>query len=111
MNPEVKARWLAALRSGEHSQVKGQLHRLGEGYCCLGVLCEVAIKEGLNLRVEDLDGDRHYDGKSGTLPGSVVEWAGIIDNNPKVAGNQLSEWNDQYEKSFTEIADLVEEHL
>ena len=48
MNPEVKKRWLAALRSGEYAQTTGKLHRLDPdvfepndipaGYCCLGVL-------------------------------------------------------------------------
>jgi hypothetical protein len=42
MNPKVKERWLAALRSGEYRKAKGQLHRPRRGsYCCLGVLREV----------------------------------------------------------------------
>jgi hypothetical protein len=45
MNAELKAKWVAALRSGEYKQVRGILQqgfgaRL-EGFCCLGVLCKV----------------------------------------------------------------------
>lgn len=35
MNPEVKERWLSALRSGDYSQARGQLKNQ-LGYCCLG---------------------------------------------------------------------------
>lgn len=41
MNPEIKAKWIAALTSGEYEQTRNYLHRTGDGYCCLGVLCEV----------------------------------------------------------------------
>ena len=40
MNPEIKAKWVAALRSGEYKQAKGQL-RIGNSFCCLGVLCNL----------------------------------------------------------------------
>lgn len=41
MNPEIKAKWIAALTSGEYEQTRNYLRRVGGGYCCLGVLCEV----------------------------------------------------------------------
>lgn len=41
MNPEIKAKWLTALRSGKYEQTTKMLHRTGNGYCCLGVLCDV----------------------------------------------------------------------
>jgi hypothetical protein len=40
MNPEVKARWVAALRSGEYKQAKNSL-RKQDAFCCLGVLCDL----------------------------------------------------------------------
>lgn len=50
MNPEVKAWWLTALRSGEYEQGIGKLvsvSRLGnKRYCCLGVLCDIQEKAG-----------------------------------------------------------------
>lgn len=44
MNPEVKALWLNALRSGEYQQGTGKLKQTYGGdqrYCCLGVLCDL----------------------------------------------------------------------
>ncbi len=41
MNPEIKAKWVAALRSGQYQQGAEYLENDGR-YCCLGVLCEVA---------------------------------------------------------------------
>lgn len=41
MKPELKRKWVAALRSGKYKQGTGELFYRDE-YCCLGVLCEVA---------------------------------------------------------------------
>lgn len=49
MNPEIKKRWVEALRSGKYAQTTGALHRkfdeprnhTSAGFCCLGVLREV----------------------------------------------------------------------
>lgn len=52
-NQNVMKAWVAALRSGEYDQTKGALRRTAgpalpedtpPGYCCLGVLCDVAAK-------------------------------------------------------------------
>lgn len=45
MNKTIKAKWIAALRSGKYKQAKGVM-REGpasnpKGFCCLGVLCDV----------------------------------------------------------------------
>ena len=51
MDPELKAKWIAALRSGEYKQGKNRLHSNEDNsFCCLGVLCEVAgyKKENVN---------------------------------------------------------------
>lgn len=41
MNKEIKAKWVADLRSGEYRQIKETLRNRGKGRCCLGVLAEV----------------------------------------------------------------------
>lgn len=44
MKPELKKRWVKALRSGKYKQGKNYLRRQtpeGDRYCCLGVLCEI----------------------------------------------------------------------
>lgn len=45
MNPDVKTRWVAALRSGNYRQARNYL-RTAEGYCCLGVLCDIVDPDG-----------------------------------------------------------------
>ena len=42
MVPEIKKRLIVALRSGDYKQTRGALCEDG-GYCCLGVLCELAM--------------------------------------------------------------------
>lgn len=37
---EQKEQWLTALRSGKYQQTNGNLHD-NNGYCCLGVLCDI----------------------------------------------------------------------
>jgi hypothetical protein len=52
MNADVKTRWLTALRSGEYKRAEGRLHKKDintgeESFCCFGVLCDLAVKEGI----------------------------------------------------------------
>ena len=48
MNVEVKEKWLKALRGGEFKQGRERLCDLDDNsYCCLGVLCEIAVAEGV----------------------------------------------------------------
>ncbi len=41
IDPEFKAKWTAALRSGEYEQGYGALHTLTNEFCCLGVVCDL----------------------------------------------------------------------
>lgn len=88
MNPDVKDMWLKALRSGEYEQTTGYLREAKpdgkEGYCCLGVLCELAVKEGvLPAPVMDSASSTYeYADEDGTTvdvlpPVSVAKWAGF----------------------------------
>ncbi len=43
MNPEIKARWVAELRSGRHVQGKGRLRNSDGSMCCLGILHGVCV--------------------------------------------------------------------
>lgn len=90
MNQEIKAQWTAALRSGEYEQGTNRLATLRRGgktpaFCCLGVLCDLAVKAGLELEVEDLPGSdgidarRSYNRATFSLPHAVIKWAGLED--------------------------------
>lgn len=116
MNQEIKAKWVAALRSGEYEQGRNYL-KGAEGYCCLGVLCDLYAKEtGDGGFVEE--GNNIFVFRSGvctgeiSYPPSVVQlWAGLNGCNPRlIKGSNLSGLNDQG-VPFYEIADLIEKEL
>ncbi|MFY1688155.1 hypothetical protein [Plantactinospora sp. WMMB782] len=126
MKQEIKDQWTAALRSGEFKQGASRL-RTAEGYCCLGVLCEIAVKEGvigpasqdehglyeypdphLSDNPEENDPDRTV---HGVLPDAVVKWAGLGDFNPVIHGLTLADRNDNQGWTFDQLADLIEREL
>lgn len=114
MNAAIRDQWVAALESGEYKQGKGALAEVGEEgkirYCCLGVLCDLAVKAGVVEVNESPYGHLNYGRESGgVLPDSVSEWAGlVVDGNPledpMVDGAFLSAYNDDLEYTFAEIA-------
>jgi hypothetical protein len=120
MNPEIKAQWLADLRSDEFAQATGYL-RDQDAYCCLGVLCKQAAAAGVVTETRDEEDTFRYGGAIGALPDEVVDWAGLDDTDPYVdfapaEGDEtfresLSSINDDYKKNFREIADLIEAQL
>jgi hypothetical protein len=114
MNPEIRARWTAALRSGDYQQGRSAL-RKGDELCCLGVLCDLAVKAGVLTAAPGEDGHCwRYDGVPDYLPESVQEWAGLPQGNPLVTApgraeaEPLAILNDQYFLSFAEIADAID---
>lgn len=141
MNADVKAKWLAALRSGEYEQAQGYLGRTvtnenGEqvmGYCCLGVLCQVAVAEGVILPPETIGDERGdmlaYGSDEVDLPVAVQQWAGLDNADPGVrtpegardahfyVGSEqpnrttLASLNDADGFTFAQIADVIEEQF
>lgn len=112
MKQEVKEKWVAALRSGDYQQGTQKLNKDGK-YCCLGVLCELAVNEGICKSKEE-SGITYYDSASNLPPFSVKVWAGWDGEsfgNPEINHYCLSDWNDKELLSFNEIADLIEKHL
>ena len=120
MNPEIRARWAAALRSGDYEQGRDNLRR-GDKFCCLGVLCDLAIKDGEPVSASEIaeaDGGAYwgYDGHPYYLPASVREWAGLTCGNPEVevkgvdglSWATLAAMNDDQHFSFARIADAID---
>jgi hypothetical protein len=112
MNPEIKAQWLAALRSGEYEQGSGTLKTdLGQ-YCCMGVLCKLAADQDVVSEKDEFYGQMYPSYK-------VITWSGIPTLNPVVTVNglgsegrvNLADLNDTYNYSFAQIADLIEAQL
>ncbi|HEY5443110.1 MAG TPA: hypothetical protein VIJ87_01290 [Pyrinomonadaceae bacterium] len=57
MEDTLKDAWADALTSGLYKQSRAAMNR-GGGFCCLGVLCEVAMELGypvVKTEVEDMD--------------------------------------------------------
>jgi len=137
MNPAIKTQWVAALRSGEYQQGRNFL-RTDEGFCCLGVLCDLAAKAGIGVywskpaAAPTLDG-RVYDDvqaccdSTGILPAAVMCWADLDTDSPEVTAVNglnidvttdgdsnvipLARLNDTHLFDFSIIADLIEAQL
>lgn len=132
MNPEIKKKWVDALRSGDYKQTEGTLQK-DDAFCCLGVLCDIAEKEGI---VKAQEADRSIAGSKlvgyqtegagyweyDILPYSVARWAGLDQRNPTVTVSEpsnkeytatyiLSDLNDDFKWDFSKIADVIEEQL
>lgn len=137
MNSEVKELWTKALRSGDYKQTMGTLHRTAtdvdlrpSGFCCLGVLCDVAVKQGVipEPTFDEDDGTHDFgDMDFNYPPEAVLEWAGLgtdvmdpvvpreavgidveIIDIPSIG---LSDLNDAYGFNFNQIADVIEQNL
>lgn len=52
MNKRAISKWIKALRSGKYQQTHQKLQD-SDGYCCLGVACEIFIPK--NKQISDLD--------------------------------------------------------
>lgn len=103
----VVVRWVEALRSGRYTQTSKYLHA-GDGFCCLGVLCDLDGDAGWDERgdTDETYGGIIYSTASGDteMPGpEVLEWAGLSLSQSE----RLAEMNDRG-ASFEEIADEIE---
>lgn len=115
-NTEVIEQWVAALESGEYEQGR-QFLRNGDEFCCLGILCELAVADGAIPAPEiDSSGLRSYGTAQGgrmqsVLPVEVQTYLGTLSCDPAVtsaggANTTLSVLNDGG-VSFSEIAKVI----
>lgn len=95
MNPELKQKWIEALRSGKYKQGKKRLRHAGR-YCCLGVLADIQGADWRTYHVRD-DGDEILSEK----------WAAGLSLKDQ---ERLADRNDSG-ASFSEISDLIEKNL
>lgn len=117
MNPEVKAKWIAALRSEKYPQTT-EILRNCQGYCCLGVLTDLYLQEkgeewGQQVREGDTYYHFNYDAEN--ISSFVINWAGLNSYDPDVVYNEdlstLITLNDKERLNFNQIADVIEEQL
>lgn len=73
-------KWIVALRSGEYKQGRDTLV-IGDRYCCLGVLCDIAQKEfRLKRTVTGFIG-KSGEGFSMSLPKDLSAYLGLKDDS------------------------------
>lgn len=119
MDPVIKQSWIAALRSGEYQQTQKTL-KDANGYCCLGVLCHIAKdtvensgctvqekNDEILLTYDDEDGESHEE--AGRLFKYLSADLGIGNNQMDLVN--MNDGHNQSPKSFTEIADWIEQNL
>ncbi len=119
---------VAALRSGKYPQGLGRLKEITNdgtaiGYCCMGVMCEVAIEHGVSLEthsypLNDTTRAVGFDGSSAFLRANVLNWLGLDvsadgGSDPVVGtiGNEMisaAYANDGVGWGFNRIADSME---
>ena len=140
MNQDVKDQWLTALRSGDYEQgTRSGLHSRDNKFCCLGVLCDLAVKAGVLPKAVQVGGNQNYEYRDtdpkrlnngqpslngGYAPYEVMRWAGLSDCNPPMTvpdGKQtvpdgkrtdtLALLNDSGNYDFAQLANLIEAQL
>jgi len=116
---ENRKKWIAALRSGKYSQVRSRL-KTDDGYCCLGVACEVLDAKVSSGRA-GTDSVCYEHGLEGIktvtdtiLPYSIAHKLGISPTGTFDSHNHaydcLWKLNDFADYSFSKIADVIEEN-
>lgn len=106
LNP-VAQKWVEALRSDRFTQTKRFL-RTKEGFCCLGVACELYREENGGEWTDAYTGIA-FESSVKTLPDKVKDWLHLRSDNGSFRQGCLSQQNDQG-MTFAEIADLIEQH-
>ncbi len=120
MKPQLKEKWIAALRSSRYKQGKGELRSSDDLFCCLGVLCDVAgatwfQKESDRPWYCEFSANERYrpNALDPWLSDSAMRKFGLPKDIHRIAycmNDGTPEAGDQFEgkQSFEEIADWLE---
>ena len=127
MKPEIKEMWIEALLSGDYQQGQHYLCQDNDdgskSWCCLGVLTDLAMKNGVDIDMERYSHDSNvytFDNQSETVPLSVKDWAGLetgsgaytcpnIDDEDEL-DYSLAQDNDSG-LTFEELVDVIREYF
>jgi hypothetical protein len=113
VNKEFKSKWIKALRNQDGSNYKqgrGNLLKNNK-YCCLGVACDLLQPETwFEINGECRWGDRHGKQNINYSSSRIPTFASDVIELNYCDQNILIELNDAG-KSFTEIAQWIEENL
>lgn len=115
MNEEIRDEWVRRLEGGDYTQGRTAL-RIGDEYCCLGVLCEMAVEAGVVRRVPNGNFFGYTNGEARPeeylLPLPVMLWAGLDTVNPwsQLLEEGLTAMNDSG-VPFSEIAQIIRDEF
>lgn len=119
-----------ALRSGEFTQGQNMLRTADDTYCCLGVACEVARRNGIGIewelnpqgceREDCQESHWKFNGSNEALGETVADWYGFehdghLVNDPQIGHDEFGNIvtmiraNDDNGWDFKRIADVVAE--
>ena len=119
LTPVQKARirkLVDTLRTTNKRQGRGYLRQRGNKtvkFCCLGIACEVAIAEGVEISRNTRYSVSTYSGGAYSLPSEVRNFFGFEHSDPRLLdenGNEdtASGLNDDEKYNFKRIADAFE---
>lgn len=115
LNPEFKAKFLAALRSGEYKQGKHTMYDAStDSLCCLavaGVVCGIPKEEFKGIQILNLEYDAYAGEQEAAVKAIAVGYPEILVR--KSIGSiavMLAQKNDEGQ-SFTQIADWIDANL
>lgn len=102
---EVRQLWVKALRSGEYQQGTNCLRTDDGKYCCLGVLTDLAVKNGV---IPNFRGEGNGHNKVLTLP--VMTWAGLRSSSGCYGDAREKSLSSDNDKGcgFKNLADIIE---
>jgi hypothetical protein len=112
VNQDVKKLWVEELRSGRYTQAVGHLYHPLEGFCCLGVLTDVYLRESgicvdhAALEYEEVIENNSHNRLNEIPSVEILIWAGLEQRNCA----DLAQMNDDGEE-FPTIAQRIEETL
>lgn len=114
MSPELKAKWIEALRSGKYKQGRYYLKRKDGSMCCWGVAAEVMGCQWKPSKSGSVDGqvavfsdDPAPYTPIHALPKEMVESLGVS----QAMEAKLMQMNDYGGYTFEQIADFIEQNL
>lgn len=108
MQPELKQKWIEALRSGKYKQGVGVLRSATDKFCCLGVLCD--ITDNNSWKLNSYAGYYYFKDRGYYLYGSLnydqVKDFGLYTRQI----SELVKMNDTG-STFQEISEYIEKNL
>jgi hypothetical protein len=107
IDPEFKARWVEALKSGAYTQCYSVL-REGNRFCAIGVACDLMDPNGWDPGAGETDEElRPWRGESSLMEKTAAAEIGLTEHEQADVVNL----NDQDTMTFPEIAQWIEAKL